>query len=134
MVLDLHPANDDRIRVLSGCPANSGPVNFGRKGPSVYILKPVCFVVISAFRFCYAPKRLQLSEERSVLVDSVIKIRYFSGSRCLETRTYCSISTRPQDLGTSEVLCTEISLRLDKNWINRKKSKIPRGGSSNLCH
>ena len=80
----------------------------------MYVLKPVCFVVISAFLFCYGPKRLQLSEE-TILVDSVNKIRDFSGSRCLKTKTYCSISTTPQHSGTSEVLCTEISLRFDKN-------------------
>ena len=87
---------------------------FWMKRLSVYILKPVCFAVNPAFLFCYTPKRPQLSEGR-FLVDLVIKIRDFSGSRCLKTRTYCSISTRPQHLGTSEVLCTEISIRLDKN-------------------
>ena len=88
------------------------------------MLKPVCFVVIPAFLFCYAPKRPQLSEGR-FLVDSVIKIRDFSTSRFLKTRTYCSISARPQHSGTSEVLCIEISLRLDKYWIAAQKFKIP---------
>ena len=90
----------------------------------MYILNPVCFVVIPAFLFCYAAKRPQLSEGR-FLVDSVIKIRDFSGSRCLKTRTYCSILTRPQNSATSEVLCTEMLLRLDKNWITAQKFKIP---------
>ena len=49
----------------------------------MYILKPVCFVVISAFLFCYAPKRLQLSEER-FLVDSVIKFVTFPDRAALK--------------------------------------------------
>ena len=50
----------------------------------MYVLKPVCSVVISAFLFYHGPKRLQLSEE-TILVDSVIKIliiSYQEDSKC----------------------------------------------------